>query len=589
MRSQVLLGLLLVTSNLFGAPYAYDTLDSWAQFNSMRKAGGGLVPQGGFVRFFMDDRNGAGKLAFVDGNYQENGQTPDYVKYHYDFAVHHFGLTEDLDLFDLRAYFTPTAKPYFAGVLHTYDVDGETVLGAQFYPQDVINNEQIVRIAEILKDRVRIPGAKTFFVATGEQQATDKVAAVLTAQGYSPLPLAEVARRSPLLSIEPGEAEGVLRLFPSAPDRLTKDDIAVLKTAKADLPTVAALVTLEEQTRISAWNLRARELHAPNLVLRDAATKLAPYDGKRVRLKVTGSGYEILPLSGTATAKKIELTWADRSAVVPYSNLCESADCTALIASYGLRAAGRGFLASQKAPMMNGVAVPASWYRRWQNDPASTLQLVGEIRKAAPGLHDVRLRLSHHSADIAAWEGPGRYRAVRVNLDENDVTVARAIRQTYGQLTADLPSADRAALAIEGDLRAGLLVEEVVEGAITATVVTRIPNVTDVYGYFVAGRPAHGKNFEEGAAPFLHVSPTEPIGWSPLQRLSPFLLDRALVQKLVKLVNPLEVAYCQAYPTYYPKADCPNVHSDPRKPNALLVEVVSTASGLKVRDLREIH
>src|SRR6185437_13523373 len=114
--------------------------------------------------------------------------------------------------------------------------------------------------------------------------------------------------------------------------------------------------------------------------------------------------------------------------------LCRQSACSAVAAGYGARAAGRGFLAAQGAPVVNGVAVPATWYRRWRADASTLSELASVIRKQARGLHEVRVRLSGHAQDIGDWEGPGRYHAVKVNLDAGAVALEKAIATAYADV-----------------------------------------------------------------------------------------------------------------------------------------------------------
>src|SRR5262249_40316675 len=151
-------------------------MESNEQFEAMGKPAGGLVKNGRNSKFLIDNRKSPRTLYFVNGNYKDGDDVPEYVQYHYDFAAKFLELGEEYTslMFNQDTYFLPKKK-FFAGTLHTYDVPGKgLVYGFQFYPQDIIQGERVYEALATIKKVFRIPKAKMAFVATGQQQVVDK-------------------------------------------------------------------------------------------------------------------------------------------------------------------------------------------------------------------------------------------------------------------------------------------------------------------------------------------------------------------------------------------------------------------------------
>ncbi len=115
---------------------------------------------GRVAKFLIDWRDRQQpRVHFVNGNFVEDGQTPDSARYHYFFARAALNIPESLGEFNDVTYFTQD-KRYVAGVVHTYLLDGsaEPVYGLQFYPQDVIAEETVVAAVSQVKERITVPG-----------------------------------------------------------------------------------------------------------------------------------------------------------------------------------------------------------------------------------------------------------------------------------------------------------------------------------------------------------------------------------------------------------------------------------------------
>lgn len=230
--------------------------------------------------------------------------------------------------------------------------------GLQFYPQDVINEGAIVEALRVVTEQIKIIGARFAFVPTGLQQTTEIVAAELTAAGLNVLPLDQILGTSSYIPLNLGEAWGFLRIFPASNDELRPTDIPVFEELPLDLSVVAGVLTRAVQDTNSQVNLKSKERHTPNAVLRNAAPdnpRLAPYADSPVHLVVAREDFALEETTEEVVAQKlaermtplISLSWKPESEVRSYDELATSSQPAALAASrrYSSKAANLGFLA----------------------------------------------------------------------------------------------------------------------------------------------------------------------------------------------------------------------------------------------------
>lgn len=137
-----------------------------------------------------------------------------------------------------------------------------------------------MELVKLLKPRIQIAGARLAFVAGGPQQSFTHVKSELEALGVEALTIEEVLGSVTYLPLNPGEAYGYLRIFPTDPGTLRPTDIAVFNELPLDLTVVAGTMTRAYQDVTSHVNLKSKERGTPNMVLRDAASdrgELAPF------------------------------------------------------------------------------------------------------------------------------------------------------------------------------------------------------------------------------------------------------------------------------------------------------------------------
>lgn len=321
-----------------------------------------LGAYGRSLKFFVDARDPAAPATYyINGTFQVAGVVPQSAKMHYDFAKEYLHIPEPAADYNLATYFT-NDKRYFAGSVQCYHLDAENsdVYGVQFFPQDVISGEAIVKALEMVRQTFKIAASAMAFVTTGEQQSAAGVEERVAAMGFRLLTIDDVLGSLDYLALNAGSAVGFLRVFPESVDDLKPTDIAVFQDLPLDLAVVSGVITKAYQDPNSHVNLKSRERGTPNMVLRSASKELAALaalDGQPVRLTVSAEGYSLV----AATAEEVQAALAERLArpwvrmpieledrLLSYDEMCPKnpADCMGLKRRYGAKAANLGFLAS---------------------------------------------------------------------------------------------------------------------------------------------------------------------------------------------------------------------------------------------------
>ena len=363
-------------------------------------------------------------MLFINSNFRRDGVIPDEAKYHFDFARAVLNIPEQLAEFNRLTYFSP-AKRYAAGVLHTYQLEGqpEPIYGLQFYPQDVVSEQGVVDIITLVTAKISIPGGRFAFVATGSQQTVATVSDQLTAAGIEALTIDRVLGAITYLPLNAGEAWGFLRIFPAA-DSLTPADIPVFEELPLDLSVVAGVITKALQDSNSHVNLKSKERGTPNMVLRDAGLghpRLAPFRDQPVHFVVAPGDFTIEQTTADEVARRlaernnkpwIPLVWDPETQLRSYDEMAagSAAQTLAFAKKYGSKAANLGFLAHRSVLgraavdrtvskrfgydlVPDGFGIPLTYYRNLVDHPDNAqlrtgtrrLHRRGEGRHAVPG------------------------------------------------------------------------------------------------------------------------------------------------------------------------------------------------------------
>lgn len=627
--------------------FAFPTVDTAAQFDRMSVPGGSIVRTGRTLRFVIDNRPGREpRILYVHGGYKdETGKTPDYVRYHFDFTTRAFEASlreflkkgpddefdsEDIEKYNLASYFTKESKRFVAGTIKSYSSAGGTIYAVQFYPQDKANERQILDTMDLVHATFHARG-DLYFVATGAQQTVRTVARNIAEIPARVTTIDRIFAESPYFAVEMGEVTGVLK---RAGDALDPWDIAIFDDVPTSPPVVAGAVLRRIPANDSPFTLRAKERKAPSFYVKSDA-RLTRFVGQAVKITVDEGDFTIAPYAGDPEADwrksrpaASEATWnaapRDRD-VVAIDRVCagqKPARCLADAAAiYGVRAANLAYLespptlrfAAQRlkvtptrlgAQLPSGVAVSALLAHRVAlGEKAAQRILAAGIAAALPHVETIRIQPSPSEADLADWEGPGRFES-RVVKASDGSAVTSAIMEIYRALESDAMTRERSALSKDTThVAAGLLItseEGAEQSDLAGEIITRVVNVKDVYGYTWAAQagsapvvtlPAGADSVEGGVATFGRDWELDTaLGFSPVRfaagsRDTSLLQDRAgefpsAVRDLVKLVAAFEIRYCLDVPSYYPlpkgsRADkeqvCLGMPPDNKKPSAMAV------------------
>ncbi|MFT4215866.1 MAG: PEP/pyruvate-binding domain-containing protein [Micropruina sp.] len=458
-------------------------LDSAELFDAISQPAADLVANGRLTKVFVDQRDPAHpQVAFVNSNFVRNGSIPDAAKYHYFFGREVFGVPEGLDEFNRITYFTPGPKRYIAGVVHSYALAGRPpVLGIQFYPQDVVAEEDLRDAVLVVAAQIALPGMTLAFVQTGTQQTTARVASDLIAGGIDVLTLDDILGSVTYIPLNQGEAWGHLRIFPTDPDDLRPTDIVVLDQLPLDLSVVAGVLTKAVQDTNSHVNLKSKERNTPNAVLRDAGPehpRLAPFADQPVHYVVRADDYLIEPTTDEVIAEKlaermnrplVPLGWEPETTLRSYDEMGEvgAEETLAFARKYGSKAANLGFLrhpevlgrADQPGTPSavvgydltpDGFAVPFQFYADFVAHPpnaalrAAIDELVTKERAGDLAPRDLKeLVTKVQDAFLAAEFPPGQLDAVRARVDALGV---KKLKVRSSANAEDIPGFDGAGL-----------------------------------------------------------------------------------------------------------------------------------------------
>lgn len=388
-----------------------SAIDSLEEFEAISSPAGDLVANGRVVKFLIDRRQGQPDVHFINGSYRSTpAGPPPEAQYHYYFARAALAIPETLEQFNQATYFQAT-KRYVAGAVRTYHLAGEgqresgPLYAVQFYPQDVISEDAVAAAVLAVRERIHLD-VSFGFVATGLQQTVAQVTGQLDQAGVTVLTLDQVLGSITYLPLNAGEAWGHLRIFPTDLDALLPSDIPVFDELPLDLSVVAGVLTRAVQDTNSHVNLKSKERHTPNAVLRDAGPDhplLGPLADRPAHLVVAPDGLVLEPaseddvashLAARLDAPSVTLTWEPTREVVSLDDLAAATTADALhhARRYGAKAANLGFLARREVLgratepasisgrlgydlVPRGVAVPFQVYRDFVDHPPN-----GELR-----------------------------------------------------------------------------------------------------------------------------------------------------------------------------------------------------------------
>jgi len=688
-----------------------QSLPTAAAFDALSLAGGGVLSNAGrSLKFLIDNRTPAARTThFVNANFKVGTTTPDYVKYHYNFAQRTYGIADSVATFNNSTYFTQT-KRFFAGTIQTYTLgDNATpTYAVQFYPDDVIAEETLLEALTTLKPLISIPGARLAFIATGPQQTFARIGAGAAALGFDLLTIDQVLGNLKYVGLNPGEAWGYLRIFPADLTLLRPTDIPVFAELPLDLSVVAGVITKAYQDINSHINLKSKERDTPNMVLRDASAthpQLMAFANQPVHLVVRSDGFVIeastdaivqAKLAARLATPWIPLPVVDETRLLSFDDICPSltTGCLAWADRLGGKATGMSLLANVNALgraavagtlsarygydlSPRGFAIPVKLYRDFVNAPenasikakidafivaekagnlapAERAALILEIQNLfykgrlnptvladittrvttlMPGVPKFKFRSSATSEDIENFNGAGLYDSFSAELekvDNADFSCVLNPEYTDGVLTNLKMKPKTIQCAIKGTFaslwnqraveeRTFARLDHVTSGmgiavnpsydieddvAANAVLVTRVVG-SEIYGYTLSVQQLNNLvtnplpntiaefdivAFSDFNRPprFTTARYAKPTSTAPVMTTT--VLTGTQMAEIVELAKKVEIAWCQAKPSYYPGGSCSSVWLDNTKPRALDMELKILANGHYVlKQVREFH
>ncbi|KAB2896051.1 MAG: hypothetical protein F9K40_15205, partial [Kofleriaceae bacterium] len=286
---------------------------------------------------------------------------------HRAFAVMHLGWPPGAPFVD--QYLSPGRRFVLGALTHYEEPD---VVAYELAPYDTANAGMIEASYRRLADATYVGGDLRFHPTSEEQLAlaaeldipvitTDELFAGIS---YQPLNLGETYARV-----------HVLTAAELATTYVSPRELVVLDRVPDDLTVVAGVVTAELQTPLSHVNVLSQQRGTPNMGLRGAQERFAPYDGRWVRLTVGAFAWELAEV----TAEEADAWFAAHRpppAVIPAPDYAATAirDIDdvgpADVAAVGGKAANYGRvrdLAAAGAPLavLDALAIPVVFHRRF--------------------------------------------------------------------------------------------------------------------------------------------------------------------------------------------------------------------------------
>ena len=392
---------------------------------------------------------------------------------HRAFAVAKLGWPPGMPF--VEQYHYPQRRFLLGAVTYYEEPD---VWAYEMAPYDTASAEMITKAIGLL-GRASFFGDELHFHPTSrEQLATAEdlggdIPVVTTEEiyagtNYQPLNLSETLAQVRVLTVDELETGYV-----------SPREIAVVDRAPNDISVVAGIVTAEFQTPLSHVNVLSQQRGTPNMALRDARERFAPFEGKWVRLKVDAFAYTLEEV----TRDQADAWWEQHGpprVTVPEPDVERTGllrlDDLGLtdIPAVGGKAAHFGELRDlAEIRVRNGFAIPVAHHhqflvehgfdadieavladQRFRSDGIYRRQALADLRarmRAAPLGEDfetllieriradfpatrMRFRSSTNAEDLGVFTGAGLYSSASGDPDDPTRPVADAVKSVWASL-----------------------------------------------------------------------------------------------------------------------------------------------------------
>jgi len=357
------------------APASLPALHSRAQFDALARVTNTPYPLPHLL--FVIDRRAGGRVYYVNSK---------RFAFHREFVNGTYLSLETGERFFEDNYLNPDRRFVMGTVAYQTPIRRWTF---EFWEGDSIPGAQIALAAETLNASFFAPlSFKPNSLRQEEASAgLPGLARVLpgdipVSRDYQPLNLARAVGRIRILA----KIDDAAIILP--------DDIVVAPSGPVTLPPIAGLITTLPSTPLSHINLRAKSLGLPNAFIRDAAARLARFDGRWVVFETQPDQY-LVAAATPAQVRARQAQAARRGALMtPRADLSVTAladlsdQRAASVIAYGAKSANLGEVRHAALPDMqipDGFTLPFARDRQFLSDNG----LLGVIDAL---LRDPRLR-----------------------------------------------------------------------------------------------------------------------------------------------------------------------------------------------------
>ncbi|MFM7710775.1 MAG: PEP/pyruvate-binding domain-containing protein, partial [Ferruginibacter sp.] len=237
-----------------------------------------------------------------------------HYRYHHEFCMEQLGYADDHYTFNKQQYAADDYRDYLLGNLNYFKSLNRYILDLS--PVDLMKKEFIIQLFEAVSASFFEKNKLTFFINSARllQERTEL-------EKRLPLILPpEIYKNQTYQAISKGSQTGILRF--ASMDELqhgtfTGQEILVIPEAPVMLPMVRGFIVQSFQTPLSHISILGQNRRIPVCAYRDAFTdrKLRSWEGKKIKLTVTASSFDIDAYSGLLSAPVIQ------APVIPVADL----------------------------------------------------------------------------------------------------------------------------------------------------------------------------------------------------------------------------------------------------------------------------
>ncbi len=451
-------------------------------------------------------------------------------RYHHTFCMEVLNFSDDHYTFNKRNYADDDYRDYLLGNLNYFESLDQYVL--EISPVDLMKPVYIQQLYEAVSNSFFKKDKLLFFINSARllDQSPE-----LKKQIPLIFPQA-IYKNQTYQAISKGSQTGILRFVTM--DELqhgsfTGQEILVIPEAPVMLPMVRGFIVQAFQTPLSHISILGQNRRIPVCAYRDAFTdrKLRSWEGKKIKLTVTASSFDIDAYSGSLTAPIIQVpniplanldvqelidmrsvSKQSRSAVgqkaVQFSELVslskkagfKTPESAFAIPFYyyqqHIRVSGAEALIASfqkdslvRLPDSARVALLKQIRQKIREHPvdSSLLFAVREKVKSLGSYRRMRFRSSTNAEDATGFSGAGLYTSKTGVVDDSLVSVEKAIRSVWASLWSDAAFQERTYFGIDHQqVYMGILVHRSFpEEQVNGVVITKNLYRDNYYGFVV--------------------------------------------------------------------------------------------------------